>query len=473
MTFSIDSYAWPAWGGRRPFDHQKVTTAFLIKNKRGLVLNEMGTGKTLSVVWACDILFEAKKIRRVLIVGPLSTMRSVWLNEIMMNTPHRSVNVAHGTRQQRLNALKTPSDYVVINHDGIKILEEELIAEQFDIVVIDELTAYKSHSSERSKCMKRVADHQDVATNRRRQRDGGVWGLTGEITPNSPVEAFFQCKIVVPHNQFLPRYFGQFRDACMTQINEMVWIPKEIAPNIVRMVTQPAIRFKRADCLDLPDTMYQVMETPLTPEQSQTYDKMRKEAIVEAEAGTITASNAAVQLNKLLQISAGAVKTNDGQIHEIGCGPRLDMLMEIFEQTPQRKLVVFATFKASIEMLVRELSAKRIKVDCIYGDVPQNRRSAIIDRFQNGDLEVIVLQPQSAAHGITLTAASTMVWFSLIPSNELYQQGCARIVRAGQKLKTLIVHFVSTKAERHIYKILQNKGDLSKETLNLFTSDLL
>lgn len=472
MTFSIDSYDWPAFAGRRPFDHQRATAAGCIKNKRYLILNDMGTGKTLSVIWASDILMSAGKIRRVLVVGPLSTMRSVWVQEIMMNVPHRTVAVAHGTRQQRLNAIKSQANFVIINHDGIKIMEEELIDEQFDVIIIDELTAFKANS-ERTKSMTRVADAQDVAKNRKRGRDGGVWGMTGDLTPNSPVEAFYQCKIVVPHNKFLPRYYGVFRDACMTQINEMTWIPKEIAPQIVGMVAQPSIRFTRDQCLDLPDTTYQTLEVPLTEEQKTYYDRMRKDAMVEAASGLITAANAAVKLNKLLQISAGAVKNDEAMAIEIDCKPRLDALIEIFEQTPQRKLVVFATFKATIEMLVRELNKRKIRTAAIYGDVSSNSRPAIIESFQNGPLEIIVLQPQSAAHGITLTAASTMVWFSLIPSNELFQQGCARIVRAGQRLKTLIISFVSTSAERHIARILETKGDLSRETLALFTGELL
>jgi SNF2 family DNA or RNA helicase len=120
-------------------------------------------------------------------------------------------------------------------------------------------------------------------------------------------------------------------------------------------------------------------------------------------------------------------------------------------------------------MLMRELTKRGIKAACIHGDVAQNLRAMHIDNFQTGALEVLVLQPQSSAHGITLTAASTIVWFSLIPSNELFQQGNARIVRAGQTRKTLIMMFASTKAEKHIAKILENKGDLSREVLKLFT----
>lgn len=455
--FSIKDYGWPAYQGRKPFGHQKVTVKFLLANKRALVLNEMGTGKTLSALWACDILLTARKIYKVLIVGPLSTMRSVWVNEVMMNMPHRRIAVAHGTRDQRIAAIKSGASFVVINHDGIKTVEDEIIREGFNVIIIDELTAFKSHTSERSKCMERIA-----------RKTRAVWGMTGELTPNSPLEAYWPIRIVNPTSKWLPKYYGQFRDACMKQVNEIVWVPKPEAPQIVAMCAQPAIRFTRDQCLDLPDTTYITLESPLSATQTEYYNTMRKQAVIEADSGNITAANAAVQLNKLLQISAGAVKDDTGAVIEVGAPDRIDMLVELFGQTPQRKMVVFATYRASIEMLERELKAKKIKCASIHGDVKHNHRALYIDQFQNGDLEILILQPQSSAHGITLTAASTIVWFSLIPSNELYQQGNARIIRAGQIRKTFIYMFVSTKAERHIAKILETKGDMSREVLRLF-----
>jgi SNF2 family DNA or RNA helicase len=210
------------------------------------------------------------------------------------------------------------------------------------------------------------------------------------------------------------------------------------------------------------------MEVDLSAEQKRYYDEMKKQALIEADGGAITAVNAAVKLNKLLQISAGAVKNDEGGVVEIGCEARLALLLELFEETPQKKLVVFATYRATIEMLERELTKHGVRCASIHGDVSQGIRASHIDRFQTGDLQVLVLQPQSSAHGITLTASSTVVWFSLVPSNELFQQGNARIVRAGQMRKTFVYMFVSTQAERHIAKILEAKGDMSREILRLF-----
>ena len=417
----------------------------------------MGTGKTLSVLWACDILFEAQRIRKVLIVSPLSTMRIIWQREIFFNMPHRRSAIAHGNRAQRLQAISSPVHYVIINHDGVKTCSDELIRENFDIIVIDELTAFKSHSSERSKMMKYLT-----------ARSKAVWGLTGEPTPNSPIEAYSQCKVVNPANTVLPAYFTQFRDATMYQVNDYLWLPKDGAADIVHRCMQPAIRFKRDECLDLPPTIYQTLQIEFTKEQDEHYKRMKQEAYILHDKGEISASSAAIVLNKLLQISAGAVKTNDGDVVQIDYQPRLTALIELLEQTPQHKLVVFATYVATIKRLVQDLSDKNIATAAIYGDVDHKVRARHIEDFQSDKLSVLVMQPQSSAHGIDLVVSNNIVWFSLIPSNELYRQGNARITRAGQTRTTFITHFVSSSAEQHIADILTRKGHMSDEVLGLF-----
>jgi len=464
MSFSVDEYAWPAYLGRRPFEHQRYTVRFVLQHKRCFVLNDMGTGKTLSALWALDILFAASKIRRALVISPLSTMRSVWAKEISMNVPHLRYAIAHGSRQQRIDAIRNPvNKIIIINHDGIKSVEDEIVRDAPDVIVIDEVTAFKSNS-DRTKCMLRIA-----------KGVRGVWAMTGDLTPNSPLEAFYPIKIVNPSSRWfqLTPYFGQFRDACMVQVNEIYWVPKPEAPQIVLMCAQPAVRFTRDQCLDLPETTTQELEVPMSAEQVKFYDVMKKQAFLATDSGEITAVNAAVVLNKLLQISAGAVKNDAGDVVEIGCKERLDALFELYEETPQHKLVVFATYRATIAMLEREFAKRGVRCAAIHGDVAHNLRASHIERFQSGDLQVLVLQPQSSAHGITLTASSTIVWFSLIASNELFTQGNARIVRVGQERKTFVYMFVGSKAERHIAGILQRKGEMSRETLELFkTRDL-
>ena len=156
MPFDVDSYDWPAFGGRKPFLHQKHTTKFVLEHRNCFVLNDMGTGKTLAVLWALDILFKAKKIRKVIVIGPLSTLKIVWLNEVFLNMPHRRAGVAHGNAKIRRSVLTDPcTEIVIMNHDGIKYEEETILRERPDLIIIDEVTAYKANS-DRTKCMKRM-----------------------------------------------------------------------------------------------------------------------------------------------------------------------------------------------------------------------------------------------------------------------------------------------------------------------------
>lgn len=424
--------------------------------KNLFVLNDMGTGKSLSVLWACDILFKAAKIKKVLIICPLSTMRSVWLEEIFFNLPHRSKVVAHGSKQVRSAFIKQRCDFTIINHDGVVSMFDELCAEKYDIIIIDELTAYKSFKAERTKTMIRLA-----------RTSRAVWGLTGKPTPNSPIEAFSQAHVVNPHNRNLPRYFTQFRDMTMYRLNMFTWVARPEANNIVATILQPAVRFKLTECIDMPPLVYQTLDIPFTPAQSKAYTEMRDELYTEFDNGEVSASNAAVKLNKLLQISAGAVKNDQGEPQVIDCTPRLNALYDLYEQTEQKKIVVFVTFRASIEVVRAFLTEKGLKVKVIFGDVPPAKRQEAINEFQNSDLDGLIIQPQSSAHGITLTASNLIVWFSLIPSNELYQQGNARIYRAGQLLACLIVNMVSSAAEKHIANLLTRKEVQANEVLEM------
>lgn len=452
----FSSYNWPAKPGISPFKHQIETVKACLVYRRLFILNDMGTGKTLSALWACDILLKASKIKKVLIICPLSTMRSVWLEEIFYNFPHRTKVVAHGPKAVRAQLIAKQCDFTIINHDGVVSMFDELKAQRYDVIIIDELTAFKSFQANRTKQMIHLA-----------RTAKAVWGLTGKPTPNSPLEAFSQAHVVNPANPNLPRYYTQYRDSVMYRLNMFTWVPKPEANNIVASIMQPSIRYKITDCIDMPPLNYQTLEVPFTPAQTKAYMEMRDELYTQLHNGEVSAANAAVKLNKLLQISAGAVKNDEGEPTIIDCSPRLNALYEIFEQTPQKKLVVFVTFRATIKMVQEWLGAKGLKVKIIYGDVSPGKRQEAIDEFQNSDLDVLVIQPQSSAHGITLTASSTIVWFSLIPSNELYQQGNARIYRAGQRLPCLIINMISSGAERHIANLLTRKELMANNLLDM------
>ncbi len=460
-------YAWPSRSPDfKPFQHQIETVVFLLQNKRAYNFSDLGTGKTLSHLWCADFLMINSKVNQVLIIGPLSTMQSVWGSEIFFNFRHRKYRIAHGDRATRVAAINSNADFIIMNHDGVSIPEVEAAiikkvrSGQIGLILIDELTAFKKHTTNRSKAMQRITQAAGDKV--------GVHGITGAPTPNKPTEAFGEAKVVNPNNPRLPRYFKQFQQSVEYQAGPYLWFPVPDADEKVNQVLQPAIRFKRDDCIDIPECQYIERIVEFTPEQKRVYEKMKNDLLVEYGQGEITAVNAAVKMTKLLQIAAGSVKDDDGNVLEIDSSTRDEQLWEIFEETGQRKLVVFSAFRASIEHLNQFFRDRKVKVGTIHGSVDHKVRAELIRDFQDGDLQVLVIQPQSSAHGITLTASNTIVWYSLIASGEIHVQANGRITRAGQKKKQLIYYLIGCQAEKRLLKLLQDKGDMSHRVLSLF-----
>ncbi len=457
---SVEQYEWPMKRkDRKPFDHQKATTIFLLFNKRAYCLNQMRTGKTLSILWANDILLRFKKIKKVLVVCTLINMRLVWAAEIFENFPWHRFAIAHGNREKRIAAIKSNVQFVIINHDGIKSVPDELIQENFDILVIDELTAFKTASSDRWKKMKRVADTFKA-----------VWGMTGNATPNSPSEAFGQAHIVNPKNPFLPRYFTKFK-AMVEQPHPFVpymWEPKPEAKRIVHQVLQPAIRFERDQCMDIPPMTHEPVFLKMSAEQEKVYAAIKDQLYHEYEKGEITASNSAVKLGKLLQVAAGAVFNDDRGVLYLDDTPKMDYIIETLEEADCGKIVVVSAFRATVERVCQNLIDKKIKAKFVHGGVTVNRRFDIIREFQNADLQVLVVQPQAVSHGICLDATNIIVWHSIVASGETYGQMVDRIISASQKRKQINEYLLSCPADKHMFGIVTRKSDMSAAILDLF-----
>lgn len=456
---SVADYHWPMQNkNHRPFQHQKDTTEFLLRNLRAYVLSDIGTGKSLCPLWAFDILLCFGKVRKMLIVTPLSTMRVVWAKEIFTNLPHRRYAVAHGNKASRIAAIKSNSDFVIINHDGIKTVEREILDERFDVIVIDELTAFKNATSDRSKCMQRIA-----------QRSKAIWGMTGNPTPNCPSESFGQAKVVNPSNPFLPRYYTKFLPMVVTEVAPYVYVPKPEAKNIVHKILQPSIRFERDQCLDLPPAFVTDIDIDMSAEQARAYKAMADELMFEYGSGEISAVNAAVKWSKLLQISAGSVKDDLGNVLHLNIDPKIEDLLQTFEELGRTKFIVVSAFRASVERLTSVFKGEKIRCEFIHGDVGMNERTRIINAFQDGDLQIMCLQPQAVAHGITLTAGNTIVWQSYVASGETYNQMNGRITRAGQTRKQYVRRQICSKAEKRMTNvILDGKMDLSQAVLKMF-----
>ena len=294
--------------------------------------------------------------------------------------------------------------------------------------------------------------------------------LTGTPASQSPVDAFGIAKLVSPQN--VPRTLTVWKDKVMHQLSRFRWIPKSDAKQKVFDALQPAIRFTKNECLDLPDVMYQTREVPLSPQALRYYNDLKKNMLIQAAGEQITTVNAATNLNKLLQLSGGAVYTDEREVVEFDIAPRKNALLEVIEET-EHKLIIFVPYRHTIQLVCKFLTEEGITSEVINGDVSAKERSLIINRFQEtNNPRVLVIQPQAASHGVTLTAANTVVFWSPVTSVETYLQCIARIDRVGQVNKMTVVHLQGSPVERRMYEVLQNKVDMHEKLVDLYKSEL-
>jgi SNF2 family DNA or RNA helicase len=448
------------WTGKfKPYEHQRDTASFLTLHKKAFCFNEQGTGKTASVIWAADYLMKLGLIKRVLVICPLSIMKSAWQQDLFTFAMHRSCSVAHGESKTRKKIIQSPTEFVIINFDGVAVVEEELRNGGFDLVVVDEANAYKNPQTNRWKVLKRIID-----------RVSWLWMLTGTPAAQSPLDAYGLAKLVNPNGS--PKYYGQFRDQVMFKVSQFKWIPKPSAKEFVHKMLQPAIRFEKAQCLDLPEVTYVEREAPLTPQQNKYYQKLKNRMIMEADGEQVTAVNAATNLNKLLQISGGAVYSDTKEVIEFDISNRINVVLEVIEES-SNKVLVFIPFTHTIDILKDHLNKNSISCDVINGKVPVNRRSDIIKRFQTEkDPYVLLIQPQAASHGLTLTAANTIIWYAPVTSVETYLQANARIDRPGQKNAMTVVHIRGSEVENRLYSMLQSKIGNHSQIIDLYRQEI-
>ena len=449
----MGKYDWP--GLHKPFDHQKVTSSFLTLHQRAFCLNEQGTGKTGSVIWAADYLLKTNKIRRVLVICPLSIMDSAWRADLFKFAMHRTVDIAYGSREKRNRIIASDAEFVIINYDGVEIVQEAIANGNFDLIVIDEANAYKNAQTTRWKTLNRLI-----------KPDTWLWMLTGTPAAQSPVDAFGLAKLVNPSG--VPKFFTAFKDSVMYKLTQFKWVVRPNADQVVFSALQPAIRFTKEECLDLPEMTYVSREVELTPQQKKYYELLRKQLVMQTEGEQVTAVNAAVGLSKLLQISCGAVYSDSGETLEFDIKNRYKVLREVIDET-QQKILLFVPFKNTIRILSDKLKDDGFKTEIINGDVPAHKRAEIFKSFQEtSSPRILIIQPQAAAHGVTLTAADTVVWWGPTPSLETYAQANARAHRAGQRHPVTVVRLQGSNAEKHLYKMLDNRIDDHVKLVELY-----
>tara|TARA_R100001129_G_scaffold153998_2_gene116634 strand:- start:2727 stop:4274 length:1548 start_codon:yes stop_codon:yes gene_type:complete len=446
-------YDWP--GRYKPFEHQKTTASFLTMNRRSFCFNEQGTGKTASAIWASDFLMQENLIKRVLIICPLSIMDSAWRSDLFNFAMHRTVDIAHGPKKKRQTIINGDAEYMIINYDGVEIVKDDIASGGFDLIIVDEATHYKNAQSKRWKVLASIV-----------KPETWLWMMTGTPAAQSPIDAYGLAKLVNPKS--VPRFFGSFRESVMQKVSQFKWVPKPNATETVFTALQPAIRFTKEQCLDLPEMTYVKREVELTPQQKKYYDILRKQMMATADGEQITAANAAVNMNKLLQISCGAVYTDSGETIEFDIKNRYKVLKEVINESSQ-KVLIFVPFKHVIELLKEKLFKDGISNAVISGGVSANRRTEIFKAFQNtASPRVLIIQPQAAAHGVTLTAANTIVWWGPTASLETYAQANARVHRSGQKHPCTVVQLQGPPVERRMYRMLDERINVHTQIIDLY-----
>jgi len=454
------NYKWP--GRFKPMSHQIDTAEFLTLHRRAFVFNEPGTGKTLSALWAADYLMNAGLVQRVLVLCPLSIMHSAWMNDINHSIIHRSAVVAHHQQAvRRIELVQGSYEIVIINYEGLNLIANEIKADgRFDLIIVDEANSYKNPSTQRWRALASII-----------QPDTNLWMMTGTPASQSPVDAYGLAKLVNPNG--VPKFASSWRDKVMNKITQFKWAPKANAKDLVHEALQPAIRFTKAQCLDLPSVVTVTRNVAMSPQQTKYYKLLREQMLIQAAGETITAVNAGVAVNKLLQISCGAAYTDEKEVVEFDCQPRLNTIMEVIEET-DRKVIIFALFRSSIDTITRHLDKHGVKNAQIHGGVSATKRARIINDFQTTDQErVLVMQPQATAHGITLTAADTVVFYGPLMSVEMYLQCIARADRKGQDSdKVTVVHIQSSPLEERLFRAMGRKVNDHTLLVEMFDQEI-
>lgn len=449
-------YKWP--GRFKPFAAQVETASFLAMHNRAFCLNSMGLGKTMTALWAYDYMRECKMVKSVLVVCPLSTMERTWADEVFKAFSHLDVAVLYGTRERRRKLLAQRADVYIINTDGLKTIQDDLKKrDDIDLIVVDEIAMFRNAGTDRWKTLDAICNKQ---TTRR------VWGLTGAPTPHEPTDAWAQCRVVIPTSPDVPKYFGKFRDLVMKQLTQFKWVPRTNAVDVVKQMMQPAVRFALDDCIDLPEQTFITRDVEMTTEQKAAYKNMLDKLMMEYAGGQVLAVNEAVKANKLVQIACGVAYGKDGEYIHIPNKPRIDVLKELIAES-EGKVLVFVPLTGVLEHLEEELKVDW-DVATVHGGTSKVERDRIFGEFQKTEnIRVIVANPATMSHGLTLTAATTIIWFAPIHSNDIYQQACARVRRPGQTRTTVIAHIAGSDIERRIYKRLQAKEKIQGALLEI------
>lgn len=428
-----------------PHDYQRYAAEFIITHPISALLLDMGLGKTSITLTAInDLLFDSFEVHKVLVVAPLRVARDTWSAEIEKweHLKNLRYSVVVGTEQERLNALRTSADVYIINRENIQwLVEESGLIFDFDMAVIDELSSFKNHQSKRFRAFMKS-----------RPKLKRIVGLTGTPASNGLMDLFAEFKLL-DMGERLGRLIGQYRNAFFQpdKRNGMVIYSYKPLPNVEQRIydkiSDITISMKASDHLKMSELISAEYTVQLSEKEKEKYDRLKKDLILSIEDNEVTAANAASLSNKLSQMANGAVYSDDESVIKIH-DRKLDALEDIIESTNGKPLLVAYWFKHDLERIKKRFEIREIK------------SSEDISDWNSGKIPVSLIHPASAGHGLNLqNGGSTLVWFGLTWSLELYQQTNARLWRQGQTADTVVIQHIIAKGtiDEQIMKALKTK----------------
>ncbi|MFR7882372.1 MAG: SNF2-related protein [[Eubacterium] siraeum] len=428
-----------------PHDYQRYAAEFIITHPISALLLDMGLGKTSITLTAInDLLFDSFEVHKVLVVAPLRVARDTWSAEIEKweHLKNLRYSVVVGTAQERISALSTPADIYIINRENVQwLVEKSGLIFDFDMAVIDELSSFKNHQSKRFKAFMKV-----------RPKLNRIVGLTGTPAGNGLMDLFAEFKLL-DMGERLGRLIGQYRNTYFQpdKRNGMVIYSYKPLPDaeqqIYDKISDITISMKAADHLIMPELVSTEYMVQLSENEKEKYDRLKKDLIFSTEDNEVTAANAASLSNKLSQMANGAVYSDDESVIEIH-DRKLDALEDIIESMNGKPLLVAYWFKHDLERIRKRFEIREIKL------------SEDISDWNSGKIPVALVHPASAGHGLNLqNGGSTLVWFGLTWSLELYQQTNARLWRQGQTADTVVIQHIVAKGtiDEQIMKALKTK----------------
>lgn len=431
-----------------PHDYQKYAIDFIETHPEVAVLLECGLGKTSITLTALNnLLFDSFEIRKVLIIAPIRVCRNSWAAEIEKweHLQELTFSLVLGSKEQRLAALKKKADLYIINRENVQwLIENSGIPFDFDMVVIDEISSFKNHQSKRFKALRKV-----------RPFVKRIVGLTGTPCSNGLMDLWAQFRLL-DKGERLGKRIGQYRDAYFIRDwNGFSYTPRKgVEKEIYDKIADISISMKTTDYLQMPELVMVADKVNLDESIYQTYSEMEKEMCLECL--DITAANGGVLCGKLTQLASGTVYTDSGNtlcIHNY----KLEALEDIIEAANGKPILIAYWYNHEREAIMGRFECREIKSDKDIAD------------WNKGEIKIALIQPFSAGHGLNLqSGGSTIVWYTMPWSLELYQQTNARLWRQGQQSDTVIIHHLVSVGtiDEDIMKVLESKDKTQSAMMN-------